>query len=417
MSKRVLLRIIDGEMKGKEFVLDQHDTFLVGRGRDCHVSIPNDQFVSRHHVLIEVDPPKARLRDLGSLNGTLVNDRLIGGLEKQGREGRPDAEFQTDLSDGDVVRIGHTVIAFSLDTPAPLSSPVSPPAQQKKTVKSERWFDCPPGYVLEKELGRGAMGRVYLAKRQADGGFVAIKFVPVVSDFSEKTRRMFLREIESVRVLRHRNIVAFAECGAAEHCLYLAMEYCDRGSVSALMRRRGGKLTVDCAVAIALHALRGLQYAHTRGIVHRDLKPENILLAARDDGQTAKVADFGLAKCLDLAGLSGFTATGEFSGTTPFMPREQLTNYRHAGPASDVWSIGASVYHMITGTFPREAGPGQDPLDVVLSGELIPIEESGVSLSPGLAGVINRSLATDSNQRYADAGDFRAALESVSARS
>ena len=105
--------------------------------------------------------------------------------------------------------------------------------------------------------------------------------------------------------------------------------------------------------------------------MHRDLKPENLLLGG-EDGQV-KIADFGLAKSFGQAGFSGLTATGAVAGTLYFMPREQLTSFRVVQPASDVWSMGATLYFLLTRQFARDFRPGQDPLPVILGGGVVPI--------------------------------------------
>ena len=142
-----------------------------------------------------------------------------------------------------------------------------------------------------------------------------------------------------------------------------------------LMARHGGKLPLKLAAPIMLHTLEGLAHAHTAGFVHRDLKPQNILLQRAGDDLVAKISDFGLAKNFEQAGFSGLTITGHFAGTPYFMPREQVINFRRVKPVSDVWSIGATFYCMLTGQFPREFTKGRDPMDVILNEEAIPIRQ------------------------------------------
>ena len=156
------------------------------------------------------------------------------------------------------------------------------------------------------------------------------------------SREAFAREIEVTASLRHPNVVALYDHGIEGDTFYFALELCPGGSLSAMMLKRDDPLDVEMAGRIALDALEGLSYAHEKGFVHRDIKPENILLAGAE-GTTAKLADFGLAKSFELAGLSGMTATGVVAGTLYFMPREQITHFRQLRPASDVWSMGATL--------------------------------------------------------------------------
>ncbi|MET8130012.1 serine/threonine-protein kinase [Streptomyces sp. NPDC005065] len=195
---------------------------------------------------------------------------------------------------------------------------------------------------------------------------VAVKVLLSGVAVDPNVRAGFLRELETTHALRHRNIVGFRGGGASDRQLFLTCEYCAGGGVDELVARRGGRLPVDEAVPITLQALAGLEYAHTApvparladgsvvtasGLVHRDVKPHNLLLDA--DG-TVKVADFGLAKAFEKAGLSGYTRTGAVAGSVAFMPRPQLIDYRNTLPAVDVWAAAASLYWMLTGAAPRD---------------------------------------------------------------
>ncbi|HET9314710.1 MAG TPA: protein kinase, partial [Vicinamibacteria bacterium] len=160
---------------------------------------------------------------------------------------------------------------------------------------------------------------------------------------------------------------------------------------------------------MALQALAGLAHAHARGVVHRDLKPENLLLGG--DDARVKIADFGLAKSFEQAGWSGLTATGAVAGTLFFMPREQLTSFRVVRPVSDVWSMAATLYFLLTRQYARDFRPGQDPLQVILGGGVVPIRARDPRIPETVARVIDRALADDPEQRYPTAAEFRADLE------
>src|SRR5947209_9113213 len=141
------------------------------------------------------------------------------------------------------------------------------------------------------------------------------------------------------------------------------------------MKRRGGRLSLDEAGPIILQTLEGLAYVHQQRVVHRDLKPQNLLLSGREGQWIAKIADLGLAKNFDNAGFSGMTVTGSVAGSLYYMPREQVTNFKYFEPVSDVWSMGATCYHILTGTFPREQLKKEEPLEMILRNEIIPIRK------------------------------------------
>lgn len=163
------------------------------------------------------------------------------------------------------------------------------------------------------------------------------------------------------------------DSGAVGGTFFVALEYCGDRSLSDLQKRRGGRLTLAEAGPLMMDARAGLAHAHRNGFVHRDIKPPNILLAPAGRRTVAKVADMGLSKSFPRAGLSGMTATGGYAGSYPFMPVEQMTNFKFTKPVSDVWSLGATFVHVLTGQFPREEKPGQDPVAAILKGRIAPV--------------------------------------------
>lgn len=416
MTPRVTLTVIAGPIAGRTYAFTGHDTFLFGRSPDCHAELaPDDTTASRHHFILEVNPPQARLRDLGSLNGTTVNGVRHGG---RARDERPEEAAQrahptVDLRDGDTVRVGHTVFQVEIQGARP-SGP-SDPTSDLEALLNDPDGAIPEeigGYQRERLLGRGGMGAVYLARRLHDGARVALKVMLSQVLVDDLARAGFHREVEVTRALQHPNIVTLLDHGSQGDCFYFAMEYCPGGSVDGLMRKRRGPLDLRLAGNVTLEALSGLAFAHEWGFIHRDMKPENILVSD-SSGSGVKITDFGLGKSFQQAGLSGMTATGMVGGTMYFMPREQLTNFRQVRPASDLWSTAASLYFLLTQQYAREFTVDQDPLAVILRGGTVPIRERNPSIPENVAAVIDRALLDDIDQRYASAVEFREALEAV----
>ena len=452
MSAKIKLKFVAGARKGQEFSFDSHDTFLFGRMPECHISLPRDNLVSRHHFLLEVNPPDARLRDLGSLHGTYVNGIKYGGREEgedpETASQRPQPDV--DLHDGDEIQVGKTVILFNLEVDAEASP--QPVICQKcgRDVSAEAGpgrhgeYICAacrqqvqadpaamlaalfkqvvepittelnlPDYEVEKKLGEGGMGAVYLVRRRSDGQRLALKVLLAKIAVDEQVRKQFMREIEITRSLSHKNIVSFQGFGSAGGIFYFFMEYCQGGNAADLMTQRGGKIPLEEAVPIMLQTLEGLAYVHTRNLVHRDIKPQNILFSGPAGNWIAKIADYGLAKDFSMAGWSGHTVTGTFGGSFFYMPREQIFDFKYLPPNGDVWSTGATFYHMLTGQFPRQFIRGQDPLNAILQGVVIPIRQRDASLPKPLAEVIDRSLHNSPTDRYQDAGAMLQALKSA----
>ncbi len=241
-----------------------------------------------------------------------------------------------------------------------------------------------------------------------------------------RSREKFEREVENAKVLKHPNVVRLRDYGCSEGTFFFTLELCDKGDVDKLMERRGGTLSVDEAIRIILEVLEGLQYGHNvrvrsksrsgvytevRGLVHRDLKPSNIFLKSVDGSSVAKVADYGLAKAFDAAGLSGQTRTGAIAGTPVFMPRQQVINFKYAKPNVDVWAAAASLYHMLTGQFPRDFELGKDPWQAVLQTKPVPIRQRDSNVPKRLAVVIDHALDDSGQLNFQTATELKKALQ------
>ncbi|MCX6923236.1 MAG: protein kinase [Verrucomicrobia bacterium] len=424
MSSKIRFDVLEGKMKGKAFLFEEHDTFLFGRDHECHCCLPDDRRVSRHHFLLEVNPPVARLRDLGSLNGTHVNGKKCGGRQpgETPEQGARHQYPEVDLKHGDEVEAGDTVMKFTVELDgAPHRAGSSQVREdiarllfdldEKKRAEAQHLIQRQIGtYALQKEIGRGGFGAVYLARRDGQHEAFAVKVMLPRIDAGGSAINKFLREVQSTSSLSHPNIVQIFDFGTSRGIFFLAMEFCDGGSVDQLMLAHGGKLPLAICKPIMLHTLEALQYAHAKGFVHRDLKPSNILLCFSKKDVTAKIADFGLAKLFEQAGLSGLTLTGNWGGSPHFMAREQVVNFKYVKPTSDIWSIGATFYAMLTGCLPRDYSPGRDPLQVVLQEAPVPLLQRNSEVPTKIASVIDKALADNVHHRYASAEEMRNAL-------
>ena len=413
MPGRIILTITAGPKVGGSFVFDEHDTLLLGRVDDAHIHLPYDIQVSRNHFLLEVSPPQARIRDLGSLNGTYINGRKCGGRNESETpsEGARHQYPEVDLHDGDEIKVGETILKVHIEA-APRGKPtpvfeLEPPTPQPQPRATANIHD----YHKERQLGAGGMGEVYLMRHKKDGTLAALKMMHSQVIVDDAVKREFMREIASTCALQHKHIVTFLGSGVDDRSFYFFLEYCEGGSVEDLRKARGGKISLEEATPIMLESLKGLAYIHECDFVHRDLKPQNLLLRGTQHAWTTKIADLGLAKSFVSAGFSGMTVTGAYSGTLPFMPREQVVEFRYVKPASDVWAIAATFYFMLTGRFPRKHVPGQDPIDVILNGRITPIQTDAPSLPDPVVRVINRALLNAHKDRYQNAGEMLQALE------
>lgn len=452
MSAIVHLEVTAGALKGKAFAFTEHDTFVIGRNEDCHCRLADDRLISRHHFLLEVNPPDVCIRDFGSLNGTWVNGKEIG-ARKEGEtpaQGQRRRQQDVNLKDGDEIKAGHTILKLKIALPSKAAivrcvrckKDVSKEAgaghggeyicaECRKSIENDPVIQLvnamaaegqkaqakgPPqfrGYSIKHKLGEGGFGAVYLAEAAKTKTPVAIKVMLSRIAVDLVAREKFQHEISMMKGLRHPNLVQLYDQGAVGGAFYFVMEYCEAGSLADLARRRGGKLSLDEAAPLMLQALEGLGCVHQAGLVHRDLKPENILLQGQRQNRVAKIGDLGLAKNFEQAGFSGMTVTGAYAGTLAFMPREQLTNFKYVKPVSDVWSMAAAFYVALTGALPRDFPKGRDPVEVILRGKIVPIQVRDRGIPKALADVLDRALSDNAKERYVMAGEMLAAMKAA----
>jgi eukaryotic-like serine/threonine-protein kinase len=259
-------------------------------------------------------------------------------------------------------------------------------------------------YELAETLGSGGMARVVAAYDRRLDRRVAVKLVrdDLVAD--PVSRERLLREARAAARLHHPNSVAVHDAGEVDGHAYVVMELVEGPSLADRLRERGA-LTPAEAVTIAASVLEALQAAHARGLVHRDVKPSNVLLPA-DGG--VKLADFGIAKALDDA-TSSLTATGMVIGTPRYLAPEQAAG-EPATVASDLYALGAVLFECLTGRPPFDA---ESPLAIALAHQREPVpavREHAPEVPPALAAAVQRALAKEPGNRFADAAAMRDAL-------
>lgn len=263
-------------------------------------------------------------------------------------------------------------------------------------------------YRILSLLGAGGMGEVYLAADSRLGRRVALKFLslPFVVD-PDRVRR-FETEARAASALNHPNILTVFDIGQADGTHYIVTEYVEGETLRA--RLDAGRLPLLEGVRVAAQVAEALAAAHAAGITHRDIKPDNIVL--RRDGYV-KVLDFGLAKLSEAAGADSTeyalrTPPGIILGTIKYMSPEQVLGVEVDG-RTDLWSLGAVLYEMVTGAAPFEGRKGE-VLDAILHHSPAPVADSGADVPPLLDAVIGRALEKDPELRYQTASDLCADL-------
>jgi len=256
------------------------------------------------------------------------------------------------------------------------------------------------GYEILEKVAEGGMGTVYKGRRRSDGLVVAIKILPAIAAKNPVLLQRFKREFNAARQLDHPNIVRAIEYCDTVPTPFLVMEFVEGESLGQRIEREG-KLTEAEAIRIMAQVCQGLHRAHKQNLIHRDVKPDNIMLTK--DG-TAKLTDLGLVK--DVEGEMNLTRTGRGLGTPHFMAPEQFRNAKNADVRCDVYSLGATLYMMVTGKMPFD---GCGPLDAWMkksNNDFLPPRSIDASISERIDGSILRAMSANPEMRPASCRDF-----------
>ena len=264
-------------------------------------------------------------------------------------------------------------------------------------------------YSIERELGRGGMATVFLGKDLRHDRAVAIKVLdPELGAVIGVDR--FLSEIRVTANLQHPNLLPLFDSGAADGMLFYVMPYIEGETLRARLDREK-QLPVDEAVRIALAIANALDYAHAHGVVHRDLKPENILLQHREP----IIADFGIALAVSNAGGSRVTQTGISLGTPQYMSPEQAMADRAIDHRSDIYSLAALLYEMLSGQPPHTGSTGQAIIAKLMTEEPVRLATLRRSVPPHVEATVHRGLEKLPADRWSTAREFADALRGAGA--
>jgi eukaryotic-like serine/threonine-protein kinase len=297
--------------------------------------------------------------------------------------------------------------------PAPASDPTTMPHGGATAVSNPAADLKRLGrYQLEREIGRGAMGIVYLGRDTAINRMVAIKAIPLASEFTDaelvEARARFFREAETAGRLNHPNIVTIYDVGEEAGLAYIAMEYLkgrhlsDYAKSDALMEPRK-------VLDIIGRTAAALGFAHKQQVVHRDIKPANLMYDPVTD--ILKITDFGIARLSD----SGTTRTGIVLGTPSFMSPEQLEGRSVTGQ-SDLFSLGVSLFQLLTGQLPFTADSMTGLMQQIAEAPHPPLRAYRPDLPACVESIIDRALAKSPDARYDSGAQMAAALEDCRSR-
>ena len=308
------------------------------------------------------------------------------------------------------------------------------------------------GFQIEQKIGQGTMGAVYKARENTSGRLVAIKKYHPHTSLDDEKLRLLQRELFMIQQLRHKHIVQFFGYKKIGSSLYFIFEYVEGMTLRKLMLSHQGRIPLEEAIQIFWGSLEGLAFAHRakisartlngslrtwEGIVHRELSPQNILLSKEGSKWVPKITDFKLYRSFEEAGITSITAPEDLLGAPMYWPREHLTHYKHVSPATDVFSLAAIFYEMITGHWVRDGFQAlferckqngclpsiSDYLHVIVTNPPVPIRKRNPNIPEALAKIIDKALKEQElphdekevttmlrQLRYPDAAAFRDAL-------
>ncbi|WP_051164553.1 serine/threonine-protein kinase [Nocardia testacea] len=257
------------------------------------------------------------------------------------------------------------------------------------------------GYRIERLLGVGGMGEVYLARDRDLPRPVALKLLTPIAGDDRDVRARFLREADTAARLSHPNIVAVYARGEEQGRLWMAIQYIEGTDVAAVLRR--GPVRPDHAVRIIEETARALDHAHAAGVLHRDVKPANILLAWGEQ-QQVYLSDFGIAKALDRT--DGLTRTGELYASFHYAAPEQFEMRPDIDCRADVYSLGCTLYYLLTGQLPYPATTTGALVNAHLNAPVPRPSAVDPRLPSGFDGVIARAMAKNRAERFAGCGEL-----------
>jgi serine/threonine-protein kinase len=261
-------------------------------------------------------------------------------------------------------------------------------------------------YVIERKIGRGAMGAVYLAKDPRINRSVALKVIPIEKEFEDEelkeARLRFFREAESAGRLTHPNIITVYDAGEDKHLAYIAMEYLEGDALTKYTDTKR-LLAPGKALELCARTAEALDYAHNQGVIHRDIKPANILYNVRDD--TLKISDFGVARLTD----NNRTKTGIVLGTPMYMSPEQLGAEPLSGH-SDLFSLGVTLYELLVGEVPFRATNIAVLMTKITSEDPAPLSNRRPGIPPSVDSLLAKALAKKPRDRFVNGAEMSVAL-------
>jgi hypothetical protein len=420
----VTFKVIQGGRSVKVFTVHEGESRIIGRSKTSDISI-SDPLLSRRHMRVDIAESAFTVTDLKSSNGTFLNGERI---------------TESALKAGDEIKIGQTILEVTTEAPVPATA-AHPAALAGEPVVdhnlrfcskcyravsadelssdelgfAEGRFICAEcqagkafdpniieGFKIIDKLGEGKLGSVYKAKHLALDKYVAVKIVVPERTVNQKTLQTFMREAKIGGQLYHPNIIEMYDAAESNGVYYITMEYVDGPTVEQKVES-SGPLSLKDAINIITRVSEALEYAHGSNIIHRNVRPANIMISRRSQ---VKLTDFGLAKSLEDTDSAGITMPGEGKGTLFYTAPEQISDARTADHRSDIYSLGATLYFMLTGRPPFVAPTIGMTMRRIVQGDLDPIMDFNPNVPKGIWEIIQKAMDRDPQKRFQSVSQF-----------
>jgi len=408
MSLKLL--VTAGPDKGSSFLLKSGHALLLGRAKSTEARL-NDPAVSKVHCQVTWDGARVIVADQGSTHGTFVNGARV---------------TQQILKPGDTLRLGETQLSLQDDglrdddeaegatrmlNLAAVVRTIPTAAEILRQLSGQSMSH----YLVGPVLAEGQSGMIFRADDTKQRRAVALKVLWPDLCKNDRLVQRFVRAMKTMLPVRHPNLVAVYGAGRAGPYCWCAMEYVEGESLTKIIQRvgTGGKLDWWFALRVAVQIGRALEHAHGLGIIHRNLTPENVLVRRSD--QVAKLGDVMLAKAQEGMPAENVTRPGELLGDVRFSSPERMQSDVVIDGRSDLYSLGALVYALLTGRAPLEGATIPETIVQIRQAEPVPPTRFQPSVPAGFEQVVMKLLRKEPEQRYATATKMLQELERIAA--
>jgi serine/threonine-protein kinase len=394
------IEILEGPDKGRTFPLTEGQTVEIGRGEKTDTKL-RDPRVSRHHCRLAMEDGNFVLTCAGGAGGTLVNGKAIS---------------KSEVKLGDIVRIGETQFRVQLADAHEVSTVV--PAVAKPPVGAASSLAELAGktlahYHIHSLVAKGRTGVVFKATDTRSGQLLALKVM--LPEFSSQEDEMdrFIRGMRLALTLHHPNLINVLGAGKTGlHC-WVAMEFVEGESLTQVIKRIGTANMLDWrhALRVAIHVARALDFVQQEGVIHRNITPTNIMMRTAD--KLTKLGDLMLAKALEGVGAEQHTRPGEIVGDLAYMSPERTRGSTEVDGRSDIYSLGATVYALLTGRPPCEGSTMVETIQKIRQADPVKPKKYQLSIPDLFEGTVMRTLAKRPDDRFQTPAELLTDLERV----